>query len=300
MSYTAPEPSIPENSASLSRRLWEALEAYHSIIYFAPEKKPAYEEAGLKGGWMGYFASRAAPLGPVGPEVVAALFYNFHPRMVQRAIPDAWKLSSPELVTAARYSAANEALTRLLGPEVDSPELAAAAALANEAALSCEVAGHPMFAAYSALEWPEAEHLKLWHAATLLREYRGDAHVASLLTAGLDGCQAHITLVASGYMTVDSIRTFRGWSEEEWAAGEDDLRRRGLLDAEGKLTADGASLRREVERRTDELGLAPLFQADPESGERLIKGLRKLVQAIVDADGLPFPNPMGLIRSALL
>jgi hypothetical protein len=287
-----------DQQTTLSRRLWEVLEGYHSVIYFAPEKKPAYEAVGLKGGWMGYFASRSAPLGPVGPDLVAALFYNFHPRMVHRALPDAWTLSDPKRVTAARLSAASEALTRLLEAEAGSPEVAEAASLAGDAARSCEVAGRPMFAAYSALEWPRDPHVKLWHAATLLREYRGDAHVASLLAAGLDGCQAHITLVATGYMTVESIKSFRGWSDEEWGAAEEDLRTRGLMDRGGRLTDDGVALRAEVERVTDERGLPPLFRDEPVKATTLLHLMEPLVGKMVAAGGLPFPNPMGLLRPA--
>jgi hypothetical protein len=132
----------------------------------------------------------------------------------------------------------------------------------------------------------------------LLREYRGDAHVASLLATGLDGCQAHVTLVATGFMTVDSIKSFRGWSDEEWAAAEDDLRSRGLMDREGRLTEAGIALRAEVERLTDERGSPPLFRSDPDKAERLVDLMTPLVLKIVANDGLPFPNPMGLLRPA--
>ena len=125
-------PDQPTES-HVARRMWRVLEPYHAMIYFAPEAREAFTAAGLKGYWMGYFASRAAALGPVPATVVAATFYNFHPRMVARAIPDAWSLSSLERVLAARYQSADAALRRLLTNHSDSPTVAEAAQLAQDA-----------------------------------------------------------------------------------------------------------------------------------------------------------------------
>ena len=121
-------------ATSLPRAMWKVLEPYHAMIYFAPEARTAYSEAGLKGYWMGYFASRSAAMGPVGPEVVAATFYNFHPRMVARAIPDAWRFSSPEQILAARYDSADAALRRLLGDAAEGATIEEAAELTSTAA----------------------------------------------------------------------------------------------------------------------------------------------------------------------
>lgn len=191
----------------MPRRMWQRLEAYHAVVYFVPEKKAAYEAAGLKGGWMGYFAGRAAPLGPVPAEVVTALFYNFHPRMVARAIPDAWAFSTPARVLEARLAAVDAGLRRLLGEAVAEPELGAAAEFAAAAAESPDPAGRPLFAANAALEWPDEPHLRLWHAATLLREHRGDGHVAALVAGGLDGCEAHLTLAATGAVPESQLQS---------------------------------------------------------------------------------------------
>src|SRR5215469_11770901 len=117
-------PLASVRDGTLARSMWQTLEPYHAMSYFAPEARQAYAEAGLKGFWMGYFASRAAALGPVPAEVVAATFYNFHPRMVARSIPDAWHFSTPERVLAARYHSAATALRRLLGDVVASREVA--------------------------------------------------------------------------------------------------------------------------------------------------------------------------------
>lgn len=135
-----------------ARSLWWALEPYHAVVYFAPDAKSTYEAIGLKGFWMGYFASRAAPLGAVPAEVVTAAFYNFHPDMVARAIPDAWQLATPAEITAARMDHADRTLRRLLGDDIiASSALAEAAQLAQRAALAAEPHGRPLFAAYTVL-----------------------------------------------------------------------------------------------------------------------------------------------------
>ncbi len=283
-----------EPAISLPRAMWKALEPYHAMIYFAPEARAAYSEAGLKGYWMGYFASRSAALGPVGPEVVAATFYNFHPRMVARSIPDAWRFSSPESILAARYSSADAALRRLLGDAVLGPNIEEAAQLAYTAATACDVAGRTLFAAHSALLWPDAAHMRLWHAATLLREYRGDGHVAALLAGGIDGCEAHATLVGTGAVPREAIQPHRGWSDEEWEAAESRLRARGWLNDAGRLTNAGLEARQWVEERTDALAARPWEALGTDGCARLRELAFRLSDAIVRAGGLPVPNPMGL------
>jgi hypothetical protein len=279
---------------SYARRMWPAFETYHAHIYFVPEAAEAYRRLGLKGGWMGYFASRSAPLGPASPELVTAVFFNFHPGMVARALPDAWGLASPEDVIAARLQAADVALRRLIPDHVGSPAEAEAAALAREAVESPALSGRPLFAALRSLPWPDPPHLVLWHACTLLREHRGDGHVASLTAAGLDGCEAHVTVTATGAVPRSTLQDNRKWSDEEWAAAEERLRARGWLDAGGNLTDAGRAGRAEVEARTDALAEEPWRALGPERTERLLELLTPMARAINDAGGVPVPNPVGV------
>jgi hypothetical protein len=272
--------SVQPDEMHNARKMWKALEPYHAMLYFAPEAREAYAAAGLKGYWMGYFGSRAAALGPVSANVVAATFYNFHPRMVARAIPDAWRLSSPEQILATRYASADAALRRMLGDQIASE--------------GCEVAGRPLFAAHAALSWPEQPHLALWHAATLLREYRGDGHVASLMSEGVDGCEAHVTLVGTGVVPREAIQPHRGWGDEEWEAAEARLRGRGWLDDAGMLTEAGRAGRRAIEDRTDRLAARPWQTLGADGCARLHALVWPLSDAVVRAGGLPMPNPLGL------
>ena len=276
--------------------MWQLLEPYHAVVYFEPDAKSIYERAGLKGYWMGYFASRAAAMGPVPAEVVIAAFYNFNPAMVRRAIPDAWRFSSPERVLEARYVVADRALHRLLGAAIGSADVATAAGLVRRAAAACELTGRPLFAAHTALPWPSQPHMVLWHGATLLREHRGDGHVASLTIEAIDGCEANAMMAAAGAVP-EGQRTYRGWSDGDWDAAMERLEARGLLDGDGHLTDAGRSVRRDVEERTDTLA-APSFagfeEVDVAELTRIMDGLGTLIQT---GDGVPFPNPMGLTRA---
>jgi hypothetical protein len=134
----------------------------------------------------------------------------------------------------------------------------------------------------------------LWHACTLLREHRGDGHVASLTAAGLDGCEAHVTVTATGAVPRDTLQSNRKWSDEEWAAAEQRLQARGWLDAAGNLTDAGRAGRAEVEARTDTLAEEPWRVLGPERTERLLELLTPMARAINDAGGVPVPNPVGV------
>src|SRR4051794_12194218 len=169
-------------------RAHRAVEPLHSHLYFAPEHDERFAAIGLRPGRMSYFAGRAAPMGAVGAGGVTATFYNFSPSLVAHMIPRAWTLAAPERVLAARLDAARASLTRLLGEVVvGSPEVAELAGLLRDACAELSPEGRPLYAGHADLPWPEEPVLVLWHGATLLREYRGDGHIAALLHAGLTG-----------------------------------------------------------------------------------------------------------------
>jgi len=286
----------------LARKMYQTLEPYHAMIYFVPEAPQSYARAGLEDRSRGYFASRAVPLGPVSAEVVIATFYNFSPALVRSVIPAAWQRATPESLIAARFEAVDLALRRMLGDGpgsnsqgIGSPAVAEAAELAREASTACTPQGRALYAGHAALPWPDAPHLALWHAITLLREYRGDGHIAALLVEGFSGIDALITYTAAGNAPASSLRKQRGWSEEEWAAAEARLRERGWLDADGALTAEGRARRAGIEERTDELGRAPWDHLGTERCARLREIVRPLSKAIVDAG--TFPASMQIKRA---
>lgn len=252
------------------------------MIYFAPEAAAAYEKLGLTGR-AGYFASRSAALGAVPAPVVVATFYNFNPALVRASITAAWSTTDPDAVLAARYAAADRALRGILGEATGSPEMRRAAALAREAAetVAGDVIGRPLFAAHAALPSPTEPHLVLWHAQTLLREYRGDAHIAALLTARLDGIEALLTHAASGAVPAETLRTSRSWSEGDWNRAAARLRERDWLtgDADPAFTPAGAARRAEIEEATDENSVTPYAHI----GESACAELQALVRPFTRA-----------------
>lgn len=278
-----------DDASKVAFRCNRVLEPLHSMVYFAPEAEQFYTEAGLRPGRMGYFASRSAPLGPVGPGTVAATFFNFNPELVARHIPRAWTLATPERVLEARLAAADAALRRLLGADViDSAELAETANLARQAAEGCLPEGRPLYAALADLDWPEEPHLMLWHAASQLREFRGDGHIAALVAAGFNGLTAIVTHTATGKGFLEPIaKKLRGWSDEQWAGAIDHLREAGLLDADGELTEQGAALRAEVEAVTNRASAVPWSLLGAERCERLHELARGLSRAVVSAGAFP-------------
>ncbi|HET6710752.1 SCO6745 family protein [Amycolatopsis sp.] len=270
------------------QRFKSAFDSLHAFVYFVPEVDAALTGAGLRPGRMPYFAGRAAAMGAVGADVVAATFYNFNPEVVARVIPRAWTLATPEQVLAARLDGTDRALTRLLGDHVKSDEVAEAAELAREASAGCTGEGRPLYAAHAGLAWPAEPHLVLWHAVTLLREHRGDGHIAALVLEGLGGLEALVTHGATGrgFVTAAAKLT-RGWSDEQWAAAESRLKDRGILDAEGVLTEAGIAVRDRLEAATEAAARGPWEHLGAEKTARLEELCRGLSRRIVEAGAFP-------------
>lgn len=279
---------------TLARTIWHGLEALNAVAYFSPESREAPKRLGMKGFWMGYFACRAAPMGPVGAGLVEATFFNFHPDRVRRAIPDAWAIATPGDVLEARSVAAAAALRRLL-PDGEADRLAAGTLPLLRTAIDGAVAaGRPLFAANRDVAPPADPVAELWQAATTLREHRGDAHVALLCGAGLDGCEVHVLFAATEHIAPELFMQSRGWSADDWRAAVERLAARNLVDRDGAATPAGHHQREAIERRTDELALPPYMVLGDEQLDELLRSLGGPVRQIAAAAEIPFPNPMGL------
>jgi len=282
---------------SLARHLWLVFEPIHAVAYFSPEIPEADADLGLRGFWMSYFAGRSAPMGSVAAPVVGATFFNFAPPMVARAIPDAWTFAEPSAVLSTRLAAVDRALIRLLGDHVDTPGMAEVAALASRAAAACPLTGRPLAAAWAAVAATDdaPAHVSLWLALTVLREHRGDGHVAALVVEGLDGCEANVALSATGAVSREGQCVARGWTDADWDAATDRLVDRGWLSPDGsQLSPTGVDGRRRIEESTDRLALAPWTALGGPATARFEALLRPLSDAIVGAGEIRFPNPMGL------
>jgi hypothetical protein len=269
--------------------MWSLFEPVHAVTYFSPHAGQTFEAAGLRGFWRRYFAGRVAPLGPVGPGPVIAAFFGFAPAMVARALPDVWSRITPSAAVEARLAGARGALTALAG-DIGMDE---AADLLEGAARGIDLPGRTLAAAYADLPWPSDGPGRLWHAATLLREHRGDGHVASLLTAGFDGAESLVLRDAvEGGTLRASTQPARGWTDEEWQAAADRLRDRGWLAPDGRPTAAGSQVYADVEAQTDRLAQAPWQRLGAESTERCATLLQPIADRLLPL--LPADNPIPL------
>ncbi|HJX43762.1 MAG TPA: hypothetical protein VJ352_08795 [Geodermatophilus sp.] len=285
-------------SSGTARRLWALAEPVHAVTYFAEEARAAGEAAGLTGFWSTYFALRAAPLGPVGPAVVTATFYNFAPAFVARRVPAVWDAVTPAAALEARLAGVDAALRRVLGDWVESAEAAEAAALARGAAEAVDLPGRPLAAANAALPEPDEPHLALWQAVTTLREHRGDGHNAALLEREVSGTAAHVLVTAAGRIDREWLQRARGWDDDAWDAAVAQLTARGWLDGEA-LSAEGLAMTTAIEADTDRLALAPWRAIGDARCDRLGELLAPVRLAVVAAGLFPDRNPIGVAPDAV-
>jgi len=279
-----------------ARRLWNYLEPIHSVTYFAPGCTTAMADLGLKGFWMGYFASRGAPFGAVGPAVIEATFYNFAPGVVRRAIPDAWRFATNEAILTARAESAAAAL-RAAVPGIEQ-EAARIVPLLEPAVRAGRLDGRPIFAVNQALGRPADPVAALWQCATSLREHRGDGHVAALVATDVSGIEAHQLVVAGGRINDELLRSVRGWTTDEWVAAKDRLLGQGLIDDSG-LTTLGRDLVDGLESVTDDLATQPYRDGLTEAGMDLLPTLLRPISRALTASGiLPITSPTGVPSDA--
>ncbi len=282
--------------AQVARSMWTRFEPVHAVTYFTPEARSAFEAAGLRGFWRGYFAGRAAPLGPASAAVVTASFYNFAPAMVGRAIPGIWELASPGRALLARQDGAIATLRRLLAG-LEKETAAAADRLATVTGdLDCE--GRVLAAANTALPKPDGALsgtdvalARLWQAATVLREHRGDGHFAAMLAADIDGCEALVLRCALDLGRED-IQPIRGWTDEQWDAARSRLADRGWIGPDGELTPAGRDAHAAVEEATDRAAARPWARLGPAATQEIAHVLAPIAQACAAA--IPYPSPIGV------
>ncbi len=269
--------------------MWTLFEPVHAVTYFAPEARSAFEKAGLRGFWRGYFAGRAAPLAPAGAAVVGASFFNFSPAMVARAIPGVWELISPAEALRARLDGAASALRPLLAG-LES-EVTVAADLLARAASQADCSGRALAAANAALPPPEDPTGRLWQAATVLREHRGDGHFAAMATADIDGCEV-LVLRCGLDMRREDLQPIRGWTDEQWDGAAARMAARGWIGPDGSLTPAGRDVHATLEIATDQAAARPWARLGPAAVARLAEALAPVAQAC--AQVIPYPSPIGV------
>jgi hypothetical protein len=282
-------------TAQTVRSMWTLFEPIHAVTYFAPEARSAFEQAGLRGFWRGYFAGRAAPLGPAGAAVVTASFFTFAPAFVARAVPGIWELITPEEVLRTRLAGASQALRSLLAGQ--ESEAAAAADLLWQVAGELDCSGRVLAAANAALPVLDdgsaglSGPARLWQAATLLREHRGDGHFAALTAADIDGCEA-VVLRSRLDLRREDLQPVRGWTDEAWESALSRLADRGWVGADGALTGAGRNAYAAVEDATDHAAARPWARLDAGTTAEVVKVLTPV--ALACASVLPYPSPIGV------
>ncbi|MCS7482435.1 MarR family transcriptional regulator [Umezawaea endophytica] len=265
----------------VARRMYDLVEPIGLVPYFADESDQALMALGLRNPWDAYFAGRAAPLGRTVPaEVVHAVFYNFAPGEVARHLPRVWDLTTPEAALAARERGCVAGLRRILGDRADAPGVARAGDLLLTAATSAPVQGRVLYAALRTLPVPREPVARLWHAATLLREHRGDGHNAALLTEDIGGTEAHVLHALSVSMPAKEFGRVGHLPSAQLTAVIDGMRSRGLIGTDGWLTAAGHATKERVEATTDRLAEAPYNALSPDELELLAADLDPISAAI--------------------
>ncbi len=264
-------------------RMFELVEPIATVT-FSPAPNEAFLALGMRNYWDGYFAGRAAPLGPAPAQVVHAVFYNFADGEVARHIPWVWTRTTPQEAITVRERASAAALRQAIGDLADSPAVVRVADLATRAALSAPTEGRALYAGLRALDVPEEPVARLWHAATLLREHRGDGHNAVLLAHGISGTESHVLMAVSLGMRAHEFGRIHHLPPGQLTAVVDGLRDRGLLDASGGFTDAGRQTRQRIEALTDELA-APAYQAlSVDELDELIAGLAPIAAAAETID----------------
>ncbi|MCX4238674.1 MarR family transcriptional regulator [Streptomyces sp. NPDC020707] len=274
-------PSHP--MTDIARRMYELLEPICLVTFFADECNEELAALGHRTYWDGYFASRAAPLGRVPAHVVHAAFYNFADGEAARHIPSAWATIPPEASVAARERGSAASLRRILGEQLSaSPGLVRAADLTTKAATSAPVEGRVMYAGMRTLEVPGDPVARLWHSATMLREHRGDGHIAALVGARIGGTEAHVlSALEQGIHPPESFGRIHHLPKERLAAVMDGLRERGLIDVDGHFTDTGRATRQRVEALTDELAASPYEALSPAELDELITELEPITATLL-------------------
>ena len=212
-----------------------------------------------------------------------ALFYNFAPGEVARHIPKVWRTTTPEAAIAARQAGCVKALRRILGDHVDSPAFARAAELLLKAATSAPYEGRPMYAALRAIPVPEDVVACLFHAASLLREHRGDGHTAALMTEGVGGLEAHVLFALDMGMPAENFGRIHHLPAAQLAAVVDGMRDRDLIGDDGWLSEPGRAVRQRVETLTDSLAAKPYESLEPDELDELVASLEPLAKLLLAA-----------------
>jgi hypothetical protein len=277
---------VDDTKYELATNLGAMTNLVHGFVYFAAEAFEEYASIGLPN--KSYFAPRAAPMGPVTAPVVAATFFNFSPDRVGAEIPAAWDFASPSTIQDARLRGVARVLNERVAGVMTSESVAEATAIAGEMCANLDFSGKPLAAANHAVVLPADPLTALWQLVTVIREWRGDVHVAALTVAGLTAVEALILHGATGEVDPETLRTSRGWSETDWSQTVANLAARGLVNADGTFTNDGQALRSAIETQTNQACVILVDAVGEAKTASLIGHLKPLRKALLASGIFPW------------
>ena len=269
-------------SSSVVHDVHMAINLVHRLVYFVPEAAEEYGALGVNGAG-GYFGSRSAPMGAVPDEVIIATFYNFSPRAVTSSMPGVWETASPESLQAARFRVVGRALERV-GVDMSADQIAEARALIDPVVAALDIAGKPLAAANAAVAVPDDPLVALWQQLTVVREWRGDVHIALLVTNQLGPCECLVLQVGTGRFPLRLAQATRRWNETEWAEAVENLRVRGWTAADATMTPEGVEARNAIEKDTDRL-CEPIWKPIGDEGAARFCELIMPIHNAIDAAG---------------
>jgi len=265
-----------------ARRLRNLVEPLAAGVYFAPEAQQRYEALGLNY-FEGYFCSRGACLGNAPWSVICAAFGAFKPAVVEQAVTRGWSKTDAEVLLEARRDGATEQLNRLLGEP--GPEMTQATDILFSLTEGVDPSGRMLYAGLSVLPVPDTPMGRLWRAADLVREHRGDGHIAAWVSR-TDSCEITLLTELTWGLQPGAYVFTRGWDQDDVDAARARLQERGLLDGEGQLTESGRAFRAEIEHSTDLAEREILDRLGDRAGE-LFSLIRPLAKTIVENGGYP-------------
>ncbi len=285
---------------TLARQSYKAFEPFTAMVYFVPEVAERMKAVGLNRR-QAYFCGRAAAMGVVPGQVVAALFYNFNPTLASSALDSGWKITTPASLIPERFTGIGEALQRLLAPQEGEPELLGqlerGLELTRTATEGLSVYGRGLFAAHQTQPWPEAPLVALWHGVNLLREFRGDGHVAALLVEEINPIESLLMQTAfNPLVPLPALLQSRAWSEAEVEAARQSLNQRGFIENE-KLTESGLAVRERVEQSTDRLDRQPFQNLGEAGSQELLTIIGSFSRRINKRGALGFGTPTPAAKS---
>lgn len=228
-----------------------------------------------------YLWGRASALGEPPATLVVAAFAAFEPGLVTGLYEEARSLVGSAELLAARDEATITSLQHVLG-DADVTFAVAALRRGLEAA---DGTGRALFAGLQARPWPDDPVGQLWRACDLVREHRGDSHIAAYITAGFNPVAMNILTELYVGMPLGTYTATRGWSPDIIAANVERLQTAGLI-ADGALTDAGLYTREQIEEHTDAME-QPLIEAIGDDLPELLMQLNQWSAACIEAKAFP-------------